>query len=139
MELAAIILIITILKILIKKCTFSHFPEDDKEPFYLGFFHTGAYQDSLSGYGGIKHCLIPAPKHIIIDKDDNGNYTDYVYRNEQSVEEMFNLLGTINMKNFAGIEEAYSEKISANILLQPIPYDGTSCWGKELIKVLKLL
>ena len=70
-----------------------HFPEDDKEPLYLGFFHTGAYQDSLSGYGGIKHCLIPAPKHIIIDKDDNGNYTDYVYRNEQSVEEMFNLLG----------------------------------------------
>ena len=34
------------------------------------------------------------------------------------------------MKSFAGIEEAYSEKISANILLQPIPYDVTSCWVK---------
>ena len=69
------------------------FPEDDEEPLYLGFFHTGAYQDSLSGYGGIKHCLIPAPKHIIIDRDETGNFVDYVYRNEQSVEEMFQLLG----------------------------------------------
>jgi arginine decarboxylase len=25
---------------------------------YVGFFHTGAYQDQISGYGGIKHCLI---------------------------------------------------------------------------------
>ena len=25
----------------------------------LGFFHTGAYQDALGGYGGVKHCLIP--------------------------------------------------------------------------------
>ena len=69
------------------------FPEDYEEPLYLGFFHTGAYQDSLSGYGGIKHCLIPAPKHIIIDRDETGNFVDYVYRNEQSVEEMFQLLG----------------------------------------------
>ena len=69
------------------------FPEDDKDPLYLGFFHTGAYQDSLSGYGGIKHCLIPAPKHIIIDRDETGNFVDYVYRNEQSVDEMFQLLG----------------------------------------------
>ncbi|MFQ7503165.1 MAG: arginine decarboxylase, partial [Alistipes finegoldii] len=32
---------------------------------YIGFFHTGAYQESLGGFGGIQHCLIPAPKHII--------------------------------------------------------------------------
>jgi len=65
----------------------------DKEPLYLGFFHTGAYQDSISGYGGIKHCLIPAPKHVIIDRDEKGNIVDYVYREEQSVDEMFNILG----------------------------------------------
>ncbi len=65
----------------------------DKEPLYLGFFHTGAYQDSISGYGGIKHCLIPAPKHVIIDRDDEGNFVDHVYREEQSVSEMFNILG----------------------------------------------
>ncbi len=66
---------------------------DDKEPLYLGFFHTGAYQDSISGYGGIKHCLIPAPKHVIIDRDSQGNIIDTVYREEQSVSEMFNILG----------------------------------------------
>lgn len=69
------------------------FKDDDKEPLYLGFFHTGAYQDSISGYGGIKHCLIPSPTHIIIDRDEKGNFVDYVYRNEQSVSEMFKILG----------------------------------------------
>ena len=67
--------------------------EKDKEPLYLGFFHTGAYQDAISGYGGIKHCLIPSPKHVIIDRDEKGNIVDYVYRNEQSAEDMFRLLG----------------------------------------------
>ncbi len=69
------------------------FKNGDKEPLYIGFFHTGAYQDSISGYGGIKHCLIPAPKHIIVDRDEKGNYIDYVYRQEQSVEDMLNILG----------------------------------------------
>jgi len=68
----------------------------DKEPLYIGFFHTGAYQDSLSGYGGIKHCLIPAPRHVIIDRDSTGNFRDYVYRNEQTVDDMLNILGYIN-------------------------------------------
>jgi len=69
------------------------FNDKDKEPLYLGFFHTGAYQDSISGYGGIKHCLIPAPKHVIVDRDEKGNFIDYVFRNEQSVNEMLNILG----------------------------------------------
>jgi arginine decarboxylase len=69
------------------------YSEDEKEPLYIGFFHTGAYQDSISGYGGIKHCLIPSPKHVIIDRDEKGNFFDYVYRNEQSADEMFKLLG----------------------------------------------
>ena len=67
--------------------------EKSTEPLYLGFFHTGAYQDSISGYGGIKHCLIPSPKHVIIDRDTKGNIIDYVYREEQSVNEMFKILG----------------------------------------------
>jgi arginine decarboxylase len=67
--------------------------DQDEEPLYLGFFHTGAYQDAISGYGGIKHCLIPSPKHVIIDRDEKGNIIDYVYRNEQSSEDMFKILG----------------------------------------------
>jgi arginine decarboxylase len=76
-----------------------HLPKysvDDPEPLYVGFFHTGAYQDSISGYGGIKHCLIPSPKHIIIDRDETGNFVDTVYRNEQTVEEMLQILGYKN-------------------------------------------
>ncbi len=69
------------------------YDSDDEELLYVGFFHTGAYQDSISGYGGIKHCLIPSPKMIIVDRDETGNYVDYVYRNEQTVEEMLDILG----------------------------------------------
>jgi arginine decarboxylase len=65
----------------------------DAEPLYVGFFHTGAYQESLSGYGGVKHCLIPAPKHVILDRDADGNLTDYVFADEQSGESMMRILG----------------------------------------------
>jgi len=34
------------------------------------------------------------------------------------------------MRTYAGIEEEYSEYESSKILLQSIPYDGTSTWGK---------
>ena len=50
------------------------YSDNDKEPLYLGFFHTGAYQDAISGYGGIKHCLIPSPKHVIIDRDEKRKF-----------------------------------------------------------------
>jgi len=33
-----------------------------EEPLYLGFFHTGAYQDQISGYGGIKALHDPFSK-----------------------------------------------------------------------------
>ena len=69
------------------------YPVDDPERLYLGFFHTGAYQDSLSGYGGIKHCLIPSPKHIVVYKDSQGNLVDEEYRGEQQPEEMLRILG----------------------------------------------
>lgn len=67
--------------------------EEDEEPLYLGFFHTGAYQDAVSGYGGIKHCLIPSPRHIVLDRDENGQIVDYLYSDEQSSGDMFEILG----------------------------------------------
>ncbi|MCF8304416.1 MAG: arginine decarboxylase [Bacteroidales bacterium] len=60
---------------------------------YIGFFHTGAYQESIGGYGGIQHCLIPAPKHIIIDRDENGDYTTKLFGKEQSYKSMLKTLG----------------------------------------------
>jgi arginine decarboxylase len=65
----------------------------DGEPLHVGFFHTGAYQDQISGYGGIKHCLIPSPKHIIIGYDKNGKLTDWVYAKEQTAQSMLRILG----------------------------------------------
>lgn len=65
----------------------------EEEPLYLGFFHTGAYQEAISGYGGIKHCLIPSPKHVVVDYDREGSLIDYTYRNEQTVDNMLHILG----------------------------------------------
>jgi arginine decarboxylase len=66
---------------------------EGEEPLYLGFFHTGAYQDQISGYGGIKHCLIPSPKHVIIGHDKNGKLVDWLYAKEQSAQSMLKILG----------------------------------------------
>lgn len=65
----------------------------DGEPLYMGFFHTGAYQESLGGYGGIQHCLIPAPKHLIIDRKEDGCLDVKVFAQEQNAEQMMKLLG----------------------------------------------
>jgi len=62
-------------------------------PLYIGFFNTGAYQDSIAGFGGIQHCLIPAPKHIIIDRDEDGDYTTRLFSKEQSHKSMLRILG----------------------------------------------
>ena len=60
---------------------------------YVGFFHTGAYQESLSGFGGIQHCLIPAPKLVIIDTDEDGEYFTKLFAKEQSYKSMLKILG----------------------------------------------
>jgi len=64
-----------------------------EEPLYIGFFHTGAYQESLGGYGGIQHCLIPAPKHVIIDRDEDGEISTRLFAKEQSYKSMMKTLG----------------------------------------------
>lgn len=67
--------------------------DKQKEPLYIGFFHTGAYQESLGGYGGIQHCLIPAPKHVIIDRDEEGEISTRLFAKEQSFKSMMKTLG----------------------------------------------
>jgi len=63
------------------------------ETQYIGMFHTGAYQESLGGFGGIQHCLIPAPKLIIIDKDEEDEITTKLFAKEQSYKSMLKTLG----------------------------------------------
>ncbi len=60
---------------------------------YIGMFHTGAYQETLGGLGGLQHCLIPSPKMVIIDKDDEGNYNTKLFAKEQSCRSMLKILG----------------------------------------------
>ncbi len=67
--------------------------KNQKEVQYIGFFHTGAYQEALSGYGGTQHCLIPAPKHVLIDKDADGEISTRLFAKEQSYKSMLKILG----------------------------------------------
>ncbi|MGB0881790.1 MAG: arginine decarboxylase [Vicingaceae bacterium] len=63
------------------------------KPLYIGFFNTGAYQESLGGYGGLQHCLIPNPQHILIDYDGEGKIKTTQYRKQQMVTDFFEILG----------------------------------------------
>ena len=71
-----------------------YLPEYKKEkPLYIGFFNTGAYQENIGGYGGLQHCLIPAPKHIIIDKNKEGQIVTSLFREQQSSHQFLDILG----------------------------------------------
>jgi arginine decarboxylase len=63
------------------------------KPLYIGFFNTGAYQETIGGYGGLQHCLIPHPKHILIDRDENGNITTKLFSEQQKAEDLLKILG----------------------------------------------
>lgn len=63
------------------------------KPLYIGFFNTGAYQESIGGYGGIQHCLIPNPKHILIQKDENDKITTKLFSEQQTAENFLEKLG----------------------------------------------
>ena len=62
---------------------------EKEKPLYIGFFNTGAYQESIGGFGGLQHCLIPHPKHILIDKDENGNLITKVFKEQQKSNELY--------------------------------------------------
>jgi arginine decarboxylase len=65
----------------------------NEEEQYIGFFHTGAYQEALAGFGGIQHCLIPAPKHVLIDMNEDGELMTSLFAKEQTSDSMLKLLG----------------------------------------------
>lgn len=41
-------------------------------------------------------------------------------------------------KTYAGIPEKYAKLENAKVVLIPVPYDGTSTWQKDQIKVQRL-
>ncbi len=64
-----------------------------EKPLYIGFFNTGAYQETIGGFGGLQHCLIPQPKHVLIDKDSDGNITTSLFREQQKADDFLEILG----------------------------------------------
>ena len=71
-----------------------YLPKFKKEkPLYIGFFNTGAYQETIGGFGGLQHCLIPSPKHILIDRDKEGNIKTQLFSEQQSSEQLLSILG----------------------------------------------
>ena len=69
---------------------------DEGEPLYIGFFNTGAYQESIGGFGGLQHCLIPHPKHILISKNEKGEIVTKLFKEQQKSEELLSILGYEN-------------------------------------------
>ena len=81
-----------------------YLPKYSKEkPLYIGFFNTGAYQETIGGFGGLQHCLIPSPKHILIQKDSDGNLTTELFSEQQTSEDLLKILGY--QKQFETIEK----------------------------------
>ena len=86
------------------------------KPLYIGFFNTGAYQESIGGYGGLQHCLIPHPKHILIDKDENGNITTKLFSEQQKAEDLLKILGyEMNLNGNTEVGESVKQKIKSDL------------------------
>jgi len=66
---------------------------DRNNPLYIGFFNTGAYQETVGGFGGLKHCLIPEPKHVLIQRDEDGKINTEIFSEEQTANDFLKILG----------------------------------------------
>ena len=71
-----------------------YLPKFDKnKELFIGFFNTGAYQETIGGFGGLKHCLIPEPKHILINRDEDGKIQTSMFSQEQTAMDYLQILG----------------------------------------------
>ncbi len=88
-----------------------YLPKYTKEkPLYIGFFNTGAYQETIGGFGGLQHCLIPQPKHVIINRDEEDNLTTSVFAPQQTSEQLLSILGYQNTTKENVLEYSKKEK-----------------------------
>ena len=64
----------------------------DGEELYIALFSIGAYQEIISGIGGVHHCMIPEGNELIIYKNKKDELCYYKISEKQTPEEMLNLL-----------------------------------------------
>lgn len=76
---------------------------------YIGFFNTGAYQDNISGFGGVHHCLMPQPKYLLIDE----NMEVEVFSEQQSHQDVLDILGYNNFHKSKKSNKITTENINA--------------------------
>lgn len=72
------------------------------KPLYIGFFNTGAYQESIGGFGGLQHCLIPHPRHVLIDREKNGKLTTRLFTDQQQAAAFLKILGYEQQQELRG-------------------------------------
>lgn len=63
------------------------------KPLFIGFFNTGAYQETIGGFGGLQHCLIPHPKHLLLQRNELGELEVTVFKEQQTASQLLGILG----------------------------------------------
>ena len=97
----------------------------EEKPLYLAFFNTAAYQDNIGGHGGVHHCLIPGPRHVLIDRDENGQLVAELFCEEQGPDEVLNLLGYGAKR---GREVQLGESATLDVMDTPVGRRFRSDW-----------
>ena len=64
---------------------------DDKNDLYIGVFGVGAYQEIISGVGGVHHCLLPEGNELIIHKKNSKTFFHKI-TNKQTPKEVLDIL-----------------------------------------------
>lgn len=66
---------------------------EDTEDLIVGFFHCGAYQETLGGRNGAKHCLLPEGSELVLENDLDGSYYCETYEGAQTHVDVLNNMG----------------------------------------------
>jgi arginine decarboxylase-like protein len=67
---------------------------EEADGLIVAFFDCGAYQETLGGRNGTKHCLLPEGSELILDEDIDGEMY-YTYEAGQTVVEVLGNLGYV--------------------------------------------
>ena len=66
------------------------------ETLYIAIFSVGAYQEIISGIGGVHHCLIPEGKELIIYENEKGTLEYYEPSDTDETEKALTILDYVD-------------------------------------------